>query len=101
MTMDEITFETMRYNPAEEGFETLARLHDNGRSFSYPVRITAPLNAEISLVIRALGQAARAAHLSGQGGLRMVDNGAGSPETAPMRHRQKSLLGRIIEQIAA
>lgn len=70
MQIEKIQFDKVRYNPERGAFETLVVLHDDGKTYSYPVQLSAPLNAEYAFVARGLAEAARRAHLSGTSGLR-------------------------------
>ena len=97
----QIEIETPHYTPELEGFESLAHVQHTGQRFSYPVHVTAPLNAEMALIDRALAEAARAAHTSKSPGLRMVHQAEDPTQTAPPVYRQKSLKERLFRQRAA
>lgn len=99
MQIEQIEIDTVRYNPEREAFETLVRIHDGDQSFSYPAHVYAPLNAEFSFVTRALTQFARSAHKRAKPVLRM-QHGV-SDDTCGITPRQKSLLDRLLGEIAA
>ena len=100
MKIEKIQFENVRYNPELIAFETLVRIEENGRTFSYPVHVPAPLHAEYGLIIRRLAQAASSAHGEKQPGLRIAH--AADPATqAPQPVQQTSLLERLLAKRAA
>ena len=99
MQIEQIEFENVRYNPEREAFETLVKIHDGGRHYSYPAHVCAPLNAEFAFVARGLAQAARKAHKRANPELRMQH---GTPTgISPITPGQKSLLDRLLGKVAA
>lgn len=72
MQIEKIQFEDIRYNPEIGAFETLVRVHDGTRDYSYPVHMTAPLHADYGIVTRGLAEAARRAHRRGKPALRLA-----------------------------
>ncbi len=99
MKIEKIQFDDVRYNPGCEAFETLVKIHDGGRTYSYPARVAAPLHAEYGLIVRNLAQAGRQAHDSAKGGTRLVH--AVRAKAAGADASQTSLLSRLLGCAAA
>lgn len=60
----------IRFNPAESAFETSAVVDDNGTSYTYPIRLVAPIDASTNAVARAMIKRAERLHEMGTSDLR-------------------------------
>lgn len=98
MKTERIQFDDVRYNPERGAFETLVRLHDDGRIYTYPCHVSAPLHAEFGVIARGLDEAARRAHKGRNPGLRSV---RAQNRPAPTPVRPLSLLDRLLGNVAA
>lgn len=99
MQIEKIEFDNVHYNPEREAFETLVKVHDKDRQYSYPAHIHAPLNAEFGFVARGLAQVARRAHRAKASGMRLAH--ATPIAVAPVSAQQKTLLDRLLGKMAA
>lgn len=62
MTQAKVTLSRVQYAPEVPGFVALARVHDGGMEYSYPVQMAAPLTAEVETVARGLTRRGLSAH---------------------------------------
>lgn len=71
MYVETLQIDDLRYNPERAGFEAIIRIHDKSGRYDYPAFVPAPLNAEFSMISRALVQKAEAAHVAPLHALRL------------------------------
>ena len=62
MRIESLNIQNVRFNPEEGAFEALVGLTESGQSYSYPVQVKAPLNAEYGFVTKRLANRAKAMH---------------------------------------
>ncbi|QYX56916.1 hypothetical protein K1T73_00400 [Roseovarius sp. SCSIO 43702] len=62
MQIEKIEFDQVRYNPEVGAFETLIRVREEGRTYSYPTSVTATLYEEFDVIARRLTERAAKAH---------------------------------------
>jgi len=72
MQIDKIEFDQVRYNPEFSAFETLIRIHDQGRTYTYPTSVKATVYAEFGDIARRLSESAARAHADKYPGLHMT-----------------------------
>ncbi len=103
MKIEKIRFDNVRYNPEFGAFETLVKIHDRGQTYSYPAQVTAPLHAEVGLIVRSLAQMASKAHKSGHKAAKGITrlHHAAPTKSAIADASQKSLLSRLLGHAAA
>lgn len=68
--MDNLSFGTIRYNPAASSFEARVDITRGSRTFRYPARISAPVDTPIDMIREGLAR--NAIHMSDSGDLRSV-----------------------------
>lgn len=89
MRIESLSLSNVRYNPEQGAFEAAASIREKGDSYSYPVQVKAPLNADFGFITRRLSETARQMHRHAPSrGLRLkrapVPSDAGpSPTPAP------------------
>jgi len=71
MQIEKIEFDQVRYNPELSAFETLIRIHDQGRTYTYPTSVKATVFAEFGDITRRLSESAARSHADKYPGLRM------------------------------
>ena len=73
MTKETVTLSRVQYAPEVPGFSALARVHDGGIEYTYPVQMAAPLTAEVETVARGLMRRGLSVHRNAKTArLRMV-----------------------------
>ena len=92
---------TIRYNPATRAYEAAVALHDQGRVFTYPVSLRAPMDAEYETVTRALSEMACRRHRRHATALR-ADRPEAFLDHVPLRVREAtaSLWDRLLNRAA-
>lgn len=64
MTHATVTLSRVHYAPEVPGFTALARVHEAGVDYTYPVQMAAPLTAEFKTISHALSRRGLSAHRS-------------------------------------